>query len=108
MRDGPLYLVIDAMLIGIRQFLTYEELLKRSDSAPRHPRFSDFHRPPDVRQAYFDALNQLRDHLSRCIGQVAIIAGVDLPEEGVISWHQGPWQIERYETPELPADTPGR
>ena len=65
MRDGPLYLLIDTMLIGIRQFLTYEELLKRADAVPYyHPRFSDFHRPPDVRQAYLDALNQLRDHLS--------------------------------------------
>lgn len=47
-RDGPLYLLIDAMLIGIRQFLTYEELLKRSDTAPSHPRLSDFYQPPDA------------------------------------------------------------
>lgn len=104
-RDGPLYLLTDTMLIGIRQFLTYEELLKQNDQLAPHPRFSEFHRPPDVRQAYFDALNLLRDHLSRCIGQVAVIAGIDLPTDGVISWHQGPWKIERYEVPELPADT---
>ena len=78
-RDGPLYLLIDAMALGIRQFMTFDELLKRDDSAPSHPRFGDFHRPPDVRQAYFDGLELLRGHLSRCLGQVAVIAGMDVP-----------------------------
>ena len=31
---GPLYLLIDAMALGIRQFLTFEEILKRR--APRY------------------------------------------------------------------------
>ena len=96
MQDGPLYLLIDAMTLGLRQFLTYEELLKRSDGAQHHTRFGDFHRPPDVRQAYFDALEILRGHLSRCLGQVAAIAGMDAPTDGLISNYQGSWQVEAY------------
>lgn len=41
-QDGPLYLIIDAMLLGIRQFLTYEELLKQADDMPPHSRFLAF------------------------------------------------------------------
>jgi hypothetical protein len=99
MQEGPLYLLIDAMALGIRQFLTHEELLIRSDDALPHPRFPDFHRPPDVRQAYFDALEVLRGHLSRCLGQIAAIAGMEAPTDGLIAAHQGPWQVEAYVEP---------
>ena len=102
-QDGALYLMIDAMALGIRQFLTYEELLKRSDAAPPHPRFKGFRRPPDVRQAYFDALEMLRGHLSRCLGQIAAIAGMEAPKEGLIANYQGPWQVEAYVEPQNPS-----
>lgn len=97
LQDGSLYLLVDAMASGIRQFLTYEELLNRPDDAPPHPRFNDFSRPSDVRQAYFDALEMLRGHLSRCLGQVAAIGGMDLPQDGLVKNYQGGWQIEAYE-----------
>jgi hypothetical protein len=100
-QDGPLYLLIDAMALGIRQFMTYEELLKRSDDMPAHPRFGDFRRPPDVQQAYFEALEMLRGHLSRCLGQVAVIAGMEAPKDGLIANYQGPWQIEAYIAPKF-------
>src|SRR5271165_922143 len=57
-QDGPLYLFIDMMLLGIRQFFTYEEILERSDNALPHPHFGNFDRPRDTRQAYFEALEQ--------------------------------------------------
>lgn len=98
-QDGPLYLIIDAMVLGIRQFMTYEELLKRSDDAPPHPRFVDLPRPSDVQQAYFDALELLRGHLSRCLGQAAAIAGIEAPKEGLIANYQGPWQVDAYIQP---------
>jgi hypothetical protein len=102
--DDPLYLLIDAMLIGIRQFLTFEEFLTRNDDARPHPRFRDFHRPPDTRQAYFDGLEVLRGHLSRCLGQIAIIAGVETPRDGLIANYQGPWQVDAYIPLVLPND----
>jgi hypothetical protein len=97
LQDGALYLLVDAMALGIRQFLTYEELLNRSDDAPPHPRFGEFRRPENVRQAYFDALEVLRGHLCRCLGQVAVIAGMDIPKEGLVKNYQGAWQLEAYE-----------
>ncbi|AXK42278.1 hypothetical protein [Erythrobacter aureus] len=104
LQDGPLYLLLDAMALGIRQFQTFEELLRRDDDAPPHPRFGDFHRPPDTRQAYFDGLEILRGHLSRCLGQIAAIAGMPALGEGVLAEYQGPWQLEAYhEPPALPA-----
>ena len=103
--DGPLYLLIDTMALGIRQFLTYEELLNRSVDAPRHPRHGDFHRPADAQQAYFDALEVLRGHLSRCLGQVAILAGMEAPTNGLIANYQGSWQLEAYIPSVLPDDS---
>ena len=79
LQEGPLYLLLEVMALGIRQFLTYEQLLKHSNQLPPHSPLSDFRRPRDVQQAYFDALEILRGHLSRCLGQVAAIAGMDAP-----------------------------
>jgi hypothetical protein len=93
------------MALGIRQFLTYEELLKRDDDARPHPRFPDLqHRPRDARQAYFDGLEVLRGHLSRCLTQIAAIAGMNAPSEGLIRNYQGPWQVEAYVRPSFPDD----
>jgi len=88
-RDGPLYLVIDMMLVGIRQFFTYEEMLKGPDDARPHPRFEDFRRPRDTRQAYFEALETLRGHMSHCLEQIAAIAGMEPPTEGLIAKYGG-------------------
>ena len=104
LQDGPLFLLLDAMATGIRQFMTFEEMLRRDEDAPPHPRFGEFHRPPDVRQAYFDGLENLRGHLSRCLGQIAVIAGMPAPTDGISENYQGPWQLEAYmEPPKLVA-----
>jgi hypothetical protein len=99
LQDGALYLLLDAMATGIRQFMTFEELLNRDTGAPPHPRFPDFHRPPDTRQTYFDALEVLRGHLSRCLAQIAAIAGMPVPTQGLITNYQGPWLLEAYQEP---------
>lgn len=99
LQDGPLFLLLDAMVTGIRQFMTFEELLRRDEDAPPHLRFGEFHRAPDVRQAYFDGLEILRGHLSRCLGQIAVVASMPAPSDGIIENYQGPWQLEAYNEP---------
>lgn len=98
-QDGPLFLLLDAVRLGIQQFLTYEELLKRPPDAPTHSRFGAFQRPADVRQSYFDALEVLRGHVSRCLSQIAVLAGMPAPKEGLIPNYRGPWQADAYLPP---------
>lgn len=101
MQDGQLYAVLEAMALGIRQFLTYEEqLLRNADDLPPHSRMSDF--PPNVRQAYFEALELLRGHLSRCLGQVAALAGMNAAAHGIIANYQGPLQNKAYQPLAMP------
>jgi hypothetical protein len=104
MRDGPLYVLIDATALGIRQFLTFEQRLTAA-AKPDTP--SEFWRPEDVRQAYFDGLEILRGHLSRCLGQVATLAGMEAPNDGIVVHYQGAWQLDAYQDPRL-ADESGR
>ena len=94
-QDGPLYLLIDTMLAGTRQFMTFEEVLRRSADAPVPPRFEK-HRLPEHRQGYFDGLELLREHLSRCLGQVAAVAGMEAPTEGLIANYKGQWNEPAY------------
>jgi len=47
MQDGPLYLLVGAMALGIRQFLTYEEFLTQRDDAHPHPRVVEY--APDAK-----------------------------------------------------------
>lgn len=61
--DTALYLLIEFMLEGVRQFLTYTEA--------NGPRLHN--------QDYFDTLNVLRPHLYRCLSQVAIVANMEVP-----------------------------
>lgn len=99
LQDGPLFLLLDAMGAGVRQFMTFEELLRREDGADQHPRLGSFRRPADVRQAYFDGLEVLRGHLSRCLAQIALIGGMSMPTDGLIENYRGPWQLIAYEPP---------
>jgi hypothetical protein len=82
------------MAAGIRQFLTFEELLQQPDDTQHDPRFREFSRSNGVRQTYFDALEVLRGHLSRCLGQVAALAGMETPSDGLIANYRGPWDLE--------------
>jgi hypothetical protein len=57
--DSPVFILVDLMLAGVRQFLTFTE--KRDPHLYRHE--------------YFAALELLRGHLLRCIEQLALLAG---------------------------------
>ncbi len=90
LRDGPLYAVLEAMNLGIRQFLTFEERLRAARESGG----------PEIREAYFDGLELLRGHLSRCLSQVAVLAAMELPADGVISHYKGEWEIKAYVPPQ--------
>jgi hypothetical protein len=100
LQDGPLYAVLEAMNLGIRQFLTFEEQLhdtrRQGNVGSRH-----FRRDPETRELYFDALELLRGHLSRCLSQVAVLAGTKLPRNGVIAHYRGEWEIKAYVPPQI-------
>ncbi|MFG1364052.1 hypothetical protein [Xanthobacter versatilis] len=98
MQDGPLYMLVDAMALGIRQFLIFEQRLNAPGAPPADP--CEFWRRQDTRHAYFDALEILRGHLSRCLGQIATLAGMEPPNEGIIVHYQGAWQLEADQEPQ--------
>ncbi len=96
LQDGPLYAVLDMMAQAVRQFLTYEESLRRSYVGPPHSDGPDFHRPPHLREAYFDALERLRDHLSHCVAQVSAVAKI--PAQGYVARYGGEWRKDVYKS----------
>jgi hypothetical protein len=104
-QDGPLYLLVEMMALGIRQFVTFEELLTRGDL---HSGDGDFYRRGDERQSYFDGLEILRGHLHHCLTQVATMAGTSVARDGIIKNYDGPWQLEAYKRPESERDVATR
>lgn len=88
--EGPLYLVLEAMLAGLRQFLTFEQRLTRDD--------------PEHRQMYFDALEMLRAHLYRCLDQIALVAAITVPSIPEGMRYDVAWQLEAYEPPKQLGD----
>ena len=93
--SGALSNLIDLMLTAIRQFLTFEQRLSASSSAKGDGR-NEWYRGASIRSEYFGALEMLRGHLSRCLGQVATVAGMALPNDGLVVGYQGPWPLEAY------------
>ncbi|MBX5462879.1 MAG: hypothetical protein IRZ28_17550 [Steroidobacteraceae bacterium] len=96
--DGALYLLIEVQLEAIRQFLTFEQRLKRQPAsrmvvASR----GDFWRAPDARNQYFAALEMLRAHLHRCLVQIARIADMPIPKIRDHMRYDEIWQIDAYE-----------
>ena len=79
--DGILFLLIEFIVQGLRQFLTYEERLKvKLGDLPHSTESSDFHRSRELRESYFVALETLRAHITGATAQIAIIAGISLPK----------------------------
>lgn len=90
---GALSGLVELMLTAIRQFLTFEQGMPRAT-----PAFSgeEFYRDGEIRQTYIDALEQLRDHLSRCLSLVAVVAGMKVPADGLIAGYVGAWSAAAY------------
>jgi hypothetical protein len=97
--DGALYLLIDFMREGIRQFLTFEQQLGGRDGSPpyRGP-----HRRREVQELYFAGLEALRAHLHRCLIQVAAIADMEIPGIAEHMRYDPAWMLDAYIRPSLP------
>lgn len=106
-QDGPLYILTEAMADGIRQFLSFEQRLNHSaERVPGKPSRDEL--PHKMQQRYFDGLEILRAHLSNCASQVAEIAGMEVPDTGLIRNYKGAWVVAAYETLELREDKTAR
>jgi hypothetical protein len=85
--DSPLYLLMELMAEGIRQFLTFEETIKGEREA--------LHRF-DAQQQYLAGLEQLRAHIYRTMMQVAAIADVAIPKIADPVRYGAEWDLDAY------------
>jgi len=96
--DGSLYLLVELMLSGIRQFLTFTE---RGNDSSNHDASlilaTHIRRPREDREIYFAALEVLRAHLYRCLTQISRIGDVRIPRIADRMRYDDVWQIEAYE-----------
>jgi hypothetical protein len=98
--DEGLYLLIELMAEVIRQFLTYEESLKARESRGRPSSKSEFYRDPEIREAYFEVLKQLRFHIHSCLTQVSKIAQMETPKIESYLKSNDAWMLSLYLKPE--------
>lgn len=87
--DGALYLLIEFMLEGLRQFLTFEQRISSAGSR----------RPYESQKTYFAALEMLRAHLHRCLAQVSVVADIEIPRIADHMRYDASWQLEAYVVP---------
>lgn len=100
--DGPLFLLVDMMATGIRQFLTFEQRLS-SAAKGRQFQAKDLDQNfTHAQQHYFDGLEIVRDHLSHCLRQVAVIADMKAPANGLIEKYRGRLASGVLPAPALP------
>jgi hypothetical protein len=97
--DTALYVLLDSVRDSIRQFLTFEQRLRKGGAVDRNAN-SSFRRPVQSRELYFAGLEMLRAHIHRTLFQVAKIANMDeIP--GLVGHmsYDGHWQLEAYKKP---------
>lgn len=92
--DGPLCLLIELMLDGLRQFFTFEERIQAQPDAPIP--LPERYRRYEARDQYFAALEMLRAHLHRCLLQVAEIGQTQIPIISVNMRYDSEWELEAY------------
>lgn len=95
-KGDALYLLLEMMAEGLRQFLTYEQRLDGLHREPVVTTHPEFRRAPEAREAYFVALESLRGHLNRCTLEIAKIGDVTLPKVAQMAKYQSPWPVEEY------------
>jgi hypothetical protein len=97
--DGGLYLILEMMLEGIRQFFTFEESLRVTN--PEFPGEPHTRLRRHDLQPYFAALEMLRGHLYRCLAQVALVADVKIPKISDHMRYDEAWQLPAYKQPQF-------
>ena len=97
--DGSLYLILELMLEGIRQFFTFEEGLRISN--PQFPGELCTRMSRKDLEPYFAALEMLRGHLYRCLIQVAALANTEIPKISEHMRYKDEWQLDAYEKPKI-------
>jgi len=98
--DGGLYLLIELMVEGVRQFITYEESLRVKPSMKEETTHKDMYRPPDIQRQYFDVLEQLRFHIHSCLTQVALVADMETPKTESYLKADDEWLLSIYKKPD--------
>jgi hypothetical protein len=100
--ECTLFLIIDFMLAGIKQFLTFEQRLQKMPVPKLFiPQFHDLRRPPEQRQKYMDGLEMLRAHLKQCLRQVHAIGGLDPKEVDATLKRRDEWNLAAYKLPRV-------
>jgi hypothetical protein len=104
--DGGLYILVELMVEGLRQFLTIEERLRIDPCLKETANISDHWRPIDIREKYFEILKQLRFHFHSCLTQIATIAEMKTPKIESYLKSNDEWHLVMYKNPgKLPNNT---
>jgi hypothetical protein len=80
--DGVLYLLMDSIRDGIRQFLTFEQRLNKQ------------HR--ESQALHFAGLETLRAHIHRSLVQISKIAGTEISGIAANMRYDEHWQLDAY------------
>ncbi|WP_265820621.1 hypothetical protein [Geovibrio ferrireducens] len=96
--DGGLYLLIELIAEGVRQFITYEEYLRTKMEEDVIHR--ENYRSPHIREQYFSILEQLRTHIRSCLTQIAMIADMETPKTESYLKADNKWLLSIYKKPE--------
>lgn len=99
--NGGLYLLVELMAEGLRQFITFEEKLKTKSTVYLNVNTLDAasNRPNNIRQEYFNALEKLRFHIHSCLNQVSIIAEMETPKLDSYLKSDDEWLLSLYNLP---------
>lgn len=85
--DSPLYLLLELMAEGIRQFLTFEQSIANA---------AELAGPFEKRGEYFAGLEALRAHIYKSMIQVAVVADVTIPKISDAMRCDNTWDLDAY------------
>lgn len=84
--ESPVYLLLELMAEGIRQFFTFEQSIHGYDDSSS----------PEDRDGYFAALEALRAHIFKTMIQVAAVGDVSIPKISDAMRYDDTWDADAY------------